>query len=89
MGVNANIRRVPNFIRAASPSGLRRLCLRKNLADHIEHNYNIIYDGKNWYAWFMEEAQIKLEQKNGEVKATIDEKQEKVVEKTKEKVSNV
>jgi len=82
---SVNIRRVPNFIRAVSPSGLRRLCLRKNLIDSIEHKYTINTDGKHWYAWFIEEAQVKIEEINGALKASVDEKQEKIVNKEKEK----
>ena len=88
MSVTVNIRRVPNFIRAASPLGLRRLCLKKNLMDNIEHDYEIVHDGKHWYAWFREEAEIKLKEKNGSLTATIDEKQEKSVAKEKEKVTH-
>ena len=88
MSVTVNIRRVPNFIRASSPFGLRRLCLKKNLMDNMEHDYEIVHDGKHWYAWFIEEAEIKLQTKNGTLSATIDEKREKLISESKEKVTD-
>ena len=88
MSVSVNIRRIPNFLKARSPLFLRRLCLRKNLLDSTEYKYTIIHDGSSWYAWYYEEAKMKIDLIEGTLKETIDEKKEKVVEKEKEKVTN-
>ena len=78
--MKVNLKRVPNFIRAASPSGLRRLCLKRNMQDNIEHRYDIVYDGKYWFAWFLDEVQLKAEEVKGKLTLKIDDKKEEKIE---------
>lgn len=43
---------VPQFLKAASPNGLVRLMLQNNLKRHTQFEYQIIHDGKSWFAWY-------------------------------------
>lgn len=47
-----NSRRVPNFLKAASPQGLVRLMLSNNIKLGMQFDYQIVHDGKSWFAWF-------------------------------------
>jgi hypothetical protein len=47
-----NSRRVPSFLKATSPQGLVRLMLSNNVKLGMQFEYQIIHDGKSWYAWF-------------------------------------
>jgi len=58
---------------------LRRLCLKRNLQDNIEHNYRIVHDGKFWFAWFTDEAQLKVEEVKGKLTLKVDDKKEEKV----------
>lgn len=53
------IDRVPQYLAAGSPEGLRRLCLRNNLKKGRYYNYFAIQfvNGK-WYAWYYEDLQL-------------------------------
>lgn len=51
--MSAVLRRIPHFVKAASPEGLRRLMFRTNVRDGVEYRFfDITYDGKSWVAWF-------------------------------------
>lgn len=50
-----------NFIKAIKPEGLRKLMVQKNINDGIIYSYQIIFDGKFWYAWFNEKIDKVLE----------------------------
>ncbi len=47
-----NSQRVPSFIKAASPSGLVRLMLLNNVKRGMQFEYQIVHDGKSWFAWY-------------------------------------
>lgn len=51
-----NSRRIPNYVRGRSPEGLRRAMLQNNLKRGMEYNYQIVHDGKEWFAWYREEV---------------------------------
>jgi hypothetical protein len=42
----------PKFIRAKTAAALQRAMLQNNLKRRGWHRYEIIFDGKDWYAWF-------------------------------------
>lgn len=47
--------RIPNFLVAADPQGLRRLMIQNNLRLQAEILYSDIqYANGKWYAWFYE-----------------------------------
>lgn len=48
-----NSRRLPQFVKAASAPALVRLMLSNNLKHGTQFDYQIMHDGKNFYAWFM------------------------------------
>ena len=57
---------IPNFIRAKSPQGLRRLMRRNNLRRRGFVQYNIIFveSEKLWYAWYyLNEEKMTVEEK--------------------------
>ena len=47
-----NSKRAPQFIKAASPSGLVRLMLSNNIKLGMQFDYQIVHDGKSWFAWY-------------------------------------
>lgn len=40
------------FLSASTPKGLERQMLKNNLARRAWHNYQIVFDGRKWYAWY-------------------------------------
>jgi hypothetical protein len=50
MEVRADV--IPNYIRSNSPDGLRMLCMKNNAKSGKFYKYDIIFDGKFWYAWY-------------------------------------
>lgn len=42
----------PRFLKAQSAKGLERLMLRNNLKRKAWHQYQIVFDGKSWFAWY-------------------------------------
>ena len=58
-----SIDNIPHFISARSPKGLRRLMLANNVKHGLIFNYyQIIFDGKRWYAWFQMNAAEALQE---------------------------
>jgi hypothetical protein len=47
---------IPNFLKASDPNGLRFLCMKNNASTGKFHEYQIIFDGKFWYAWYYSEV---------------------------------
>jgi len=47
-----NSKRIPQFLKAANPNGLVRLMLSNNIKLGMQFNYQIVHDGKFWFAWF-------------------------------------
>lgn len=41
-----------DYIKAKSAEALKILMIRNNLKTNSYHDYRIIFDGQNWYAWF-------------------------------------
>jgi hypothetical protein len=39
-------------LKATSPKQLERLMLQNNLKRKCWHRYQIVFDGKSWFAWF-------------------------------------
>ena len=46
----------PNFVKARSAEALRALCIKNNIARNESFKYDIVFDGKEWYAWFYSDA---------------------------------
>jgi hypothetical protein len=42
----------PRYLRANSAKGLERAMLQNNIKRNTWHQYQIVHDGKEWYAWF-------------------------------------
>ena len=53
-----NINNIPTFLKARSPTGLRRLMLKNNLKHKGVFKYDIKQDVKTgvWYAWYQMDA---------------------------------
>lgn len=41
-----------DYLKAKSPESLKVLMLKNNIKTNAYHDYVIIYDGQNWFAWF-------------------------------------
>lgn len=53
----ANLFEIPNFIKAASPIGLRRLMLEAQRKDRMQYIFNNIqFVNGEWYAWYIKKA---------------------------------
>lgn len=53
MGVVGNSLTIPNFLSAASPQGLRRLCLANNLKYGKQFAYkDFSFANGKWYCWY-------------------------------------
>ena len=50
--MSGNSRRIPSYVKAASPSGLVRQMYLNNLKYSTQFEYQIVHDGKAWFAWF-------------------------------------
>ena len=43
---------IPRFIKARTARALERLMLLNNAKRKAFHKYEIVFDGKEWFAWF-------------------------------------
>lgn len=50
-----------NYIKAKTPEGLRMLCMKNSISRGYYFKYNVIFDGKNWFAWYEEDVAQQLE----------------------------
>jgi hypothetical protein len=51
--------RIPNFLSAGSPQGLRRLMLLNNIRNGKQYNYfDIQFVGSKWFVWFFEKEDV-------------------------------
>lgn len=50
--LEARLDKIPNYIKAKSPQGLRRLMLANNVRHATEFRYSIIFANGEWYAWY-------------------------------------
>jgi hypothetical protein len=44
--------KTPRFVKSTTAKGLERLMLENNLKRSTWHDYQIVFDGKLWFAWF-------------------------------------
>lgn len=52
----ANLFAVPNYIKATSPQGLRRLMYNVQLKDKMQYKFfDISFVDGNWFAWYFYE----------------------------------
>lgn len=50
----ANLFAIPNFIKATSPRGLRRLMFKIQFADSMQYTFfDISFSEGYWYAWYL------------------------------------
>ena len=47
-----NSNRAPKYLKASSPKGLESLMLSNNIKLGMQFDYQIVHDGKSWFAWF-------------------------------------
>lgn len=59
---------IPHFVSARSPKALRTAMLKNNIKWKMIFNYyQIIFDGKKWYAWYQMNALEEMEaEQNGD-----------------------
>jgi hypothetical protein len=59
MSLDAKLNNIPNFLKAKSPQGLRRLMLLNNVKSVIQYTYHDIqFVNGDWYAWYYEPINI-------------------------------
>ena len=56
MSLDARLDKIPNFVTAQTPRGLRRQMFLNNMRKNVQYVYHHIQfvDGK-WFAWFYDE----------------------------------
>lgn len=61
MSIDARLDRIPNYVTAKSPQGLRRLMLANNIKYSQPLNYHSIqFVNGAWFAWFhVEQSSLK------------------------------
>jgi hypothetical protein len=52
------IQAIKRHIKARTPRALEREMLLNNLRNNTFYQYEIIFDGKLWYAWFLKEQNV-------------------------------
>jgi oligoribonuclease (3'-5' exoribonuclease) len=50
------MQQLPNYIRAKTPEGLKKLCMENSIKKDRYFVYKIMFDGKNWFAWYEEDV---------------------------------
>lgn len=43
---------IPHFVSAKTPAKLQELMLEVNVSLQMEKRFQIIHDGKKWFAWY-------------------------------------
>ena len=61
------MQQLPNYIKAKTPEGLKQLCLTNSVKKDRYFKYQIMFDGKNWFAWYEEDVAEVLQ---SEIKAS-------------------
>jgi len=57
--VQVSIKRIPNYITARTPQGLRRLMLMNNIKLGTEFNYfDLQFVNKKWVAWYYQKVEL-------------------------------
>lgn len=57
----------PRALKAKTTQGLERLMLINNVRRQAFHQYQIIWDGKEWVAWYYEDRSQEENQIAGEI----------------------
>jgi hypothetical protein len=58
----ANLLSVPNYVKATSPLGLRRLMLNVQIKDSMQYNFfNVQFAQGYWFAWYFKEPKTDTE----------------------------
>ena len=55
------IQSVKRFVSASTPKGLEKEMLRNNIKRNRFHDYQIVYDGSTWFAWYLDDRTDPLE----------------------------
>jgi hypothetical protein len=66
----SKIDNIPHFLRAKTPEALRKAMLRNNVKwGLIFDYYQIVFDGKNWFAWYQMNAVESMQDELKEMEA--------------------
>jgi len=55
-----SLNNIPTYLKAKSPQGLRRLMLSNNVKHGGIFEYQIMFVGEYWYAWYRADAKTFL-----------------------------
>jgi hypothetical protein len=51
---------LPSYVKAKTPEGLKNLCMQNSIKKDRYFKYQIVFDGKFWFAWYEEDASDSL-----------------------------
>lgn len=60
MSLEASSLNIPHFVVAKNPRQLQSVMLKNNIKDSMQYEYNIVFDGKQWVAWFIKKVDIDI-----------------------------
>jgi hypothetical protein len=52
---------LPNYVKAKTSQGLKALCAENSIKKDRYYKYQIVFDGKFWFAWYEEDATDSLQ----------------------------
>jgi len=52
------IQAIKRHVKAKTARGLERAMLRNNLINGTFYHYEIVFDGREWFAWFLKEQNV-------------------------------
>lgn len=59
MSLDARLDKIPNFVTARSPLGLRRVMLMNNIKNSVQFVYHDIqFVNGVWYAWYYQQTKV-------------------------------
>jgi hypothetical protein len=61
------MQQLPSYVKAKTAEGLKRLCADNSIKKDRYFKYQILFDGKFWFAWYEEDATDSLQ---AEIKAS-------------------
>lgn len=62
--MEANLFAIPNYIKASSPEGLRRLMFKLQAKDQMQYKFDIIFANGSWFAWYVYNPKSSVEKQN-------------------------
>lgn len=55
------MQQLPSYVKAKTAEGLKTLCTQNSIKKDRYFKYQIVFDGKFWFAWYEEDASDSLQ----------------------------